>query len=241
VRRGFTLIELLTVIAIVAVLAAIIFPVFSIVRHQARRARCQSNMRQVVQALRMYADDFAGYLPSFSQSHPNWGAKPADPNNPAADVVTWDLSIQDRLRNRDILVCPDNPFGRDRRAYALTAYTQKRTPTGNWYGERVENISPQTGVVLLFEKGKNQIGSWGDAMGENFHQSHGQSTDSDYSAELFHMKGKNFGYLDGHVKWFKPDQGPFGNPPAASNPSTELGACLVPGKRSDGGEWSDAG
>lgn len=45
-RRGFTLIELLVVIAIIAILAAILFPVFARARENARRASCQSNLKQ---------------------------------------------------------------------------------------------------------------------------------------------------------------------------------------------------
>ena len=53
-KRGFTLIELLVVIAIIAILAAILFPVFSRAREQARKAVCVSNMRQIGMALMMY-------------------------------------------------------------------------------------------------------------------------------------------------------------------------------------------
>jgi len=54
-RKGFTLIELLVVIAIIAILAAILFPVFSRAREQARKATCQSNLKQIANAFLMYA------------------------------------------------------------------------------------------------------------------------------------------------------------------------------------------
>jgi prepilin-type N-terminal cleavage/methylation domain-containing protein len=45
-KAAFTLIELLVVIAIIAILAAILFPVFARARENARRASCQSNLKQ---------------------------------------------------------------------------------------------------------------------------------------------------------------------------------------------------
>ncbi len=45
-------------IAIIAILAAILFPVFQKVRENARRASCQSNMKQLGMAITQYNQDF---------------------------------------------------------------------------------------------------------------------------------------------------------------------------------------
>ena len=57
-REAFTLIELLVVIAIIAILAAILFPVFARAREQARKAACQSNLKQIGLATMMYVQDY---------------------------------------------------------------------------------------------------------------------------------------------------------------------------------------
>ena len=57
-RQAFTLIELLVVIAIIAILAAILFPVFSKVRENARRTSCASNEQQLGLAFTQYTQDY---------------------------------------------------------------------------------------------------------------------------------------------------------------------------------------
>jgi prepilin-type N-terminal cleavage/methylation domain-containing protein/prepilin-type processing-associated H-X9-DG protein len=61
--RGFTLIELLIVIAIIALLAAILFPVFSRARENARRSSCASNLKQIGLGMMQYAQDYDEQLP----------------------------------------------------------------------------------------------------------------------------------------------------------------------------------
>lgn len=63
-RKGFTLIELLVVIAIIAILAAILFPVFAKAREAARASSCQSNMKQIGSAIKMYLSDWDDCFPT---------------------------------------------------------------------------------------------------------------------------------------------------------------------------------
>jgi len=57
-RTGFTLIELLVVIAIIAVLIGILLPALSRVRNTARMAVSMANVRQIMQGVASYRNDF---------------------------------------------------------------------------------------------------------------------------------------------------------------------------------------
>jgi prepilin-type N-terminal cleavage/methylation domain-containing protein len=61
-RRGFTLVELLVVIAIIALLMAILMPALNRARELGRRTVCLGNLKQLVFAWVMYADQNGGDL-----------------------------------------------------------------------------------------------------------------------------------------------------------------------------------
>jgi prepilin-type N-terminal cleavage/methylation domain-containing protein len=68
-RRAFSLVELLVVIGVIALLIAMLLPALSRARAQARQTQCASQLRQVGQALFLYANGNGGYLPAWSGWH----------------------------------------------------------------------------------------------------------------------------------------------------------------------------
>ena len=99
-RPAFTLVELLVVIGIIALLISILLPSLNRAREAARRVKCLSNMRQIVNGFLMFAQDNKGLMPGragggdvlvLSPTGTNFlQASKSPPNNIfAPDIVTW--------------------------------------------------------------------------------------------------------------------------------------------------------
>lgn len=108
-QAAFTLVELLTVLAIISVLAAILLPVLSSARGKAREIVCNSNLRQIGLAFRMYTQDY-------DEAYP-WGVDPTDRYTPQiwstypsfqAQIPFMPMiheALQPYVKSRDVFSC----------------------------------------------------------------------------------------------------------------------------------------
>ncbi len=109
IANGFTLIELLVVIAIIAILAAILFPAFSRARENARRASCQSNMKQLGLGFTQYLQDYDEHYPVgvFTGNTDSSGCDTANPYGNRG--YGWAGQIYPYVKSQQIYACPSDP------------------------------------------------------------------------------------------------------------------------------------
>lgn len=215
--RGFTLIELLVVIAIIAILAAILFPVFARARENARRASCQSNLKQIGLGIMQYTQDYDEKYPMrYYGGSGNY-----------QQANSWRRATYPYTKSSQLFSCPSNTrntvYARDSEDANMTsaglALTAPRfmcsyaiNGTNNVRGNNAVGSSPSE------YSGAQSLSAVADSA-QSILVSEFSYTDSfvgvgEYSnANIFandwygfkgHLQTSNFLFCDGHVKAMKP-------------------------------------
>jgi prepilin-type N-terminal cleavage/methylation domain-containing protein/prepilin-type processing-associated H-X9-DG protein len=206
-KSGFTLIELLVVIAIIAILASILFPVFARARENARRASCQSNLKQIALGVFMYNQDYDEKLPQVN----------GDPNSATSgNPYGWADALQPYLKSTQIFQCPSETQGPSTgpTVPGYSDYWMNSLASGT---ADAQFDSPAL-TVLLGDGGYDANGT-DPATNVNssarYYSSGGIPTGGctgQVSATLAtlpnggahrHLTGSNIAFADGHVKWEK--------------------------------------
>jgi len=206
-ESAFTLIELLVVIAIIAILAAMLLPVLTRARENARRGVCASNLKQLGLSLIMYSDDWGGWLPPTLYNKGYWLHNPDSYGG-------WGIMWKNRyVLNRDpydlspaqkdyspLFFCPTN------RQHSLKATTGNFTNRSSyWYNPREERFT--SGTYASAYRGRisriaNKAIAW-----DNQDKGYG---DTGFGFAAFtHGDGWNALFSDGAVIWCPDPQGVF--------------------------------
>lgn len=110
-EAGFTLVEVLTVIGIIAILTAILFPVFSRAREQARQTSCISNLHEIYVKTNLYHNDFDAYPPLLLglPENPDGSAwQPGSGTPVPMDKIRSGYLYPAYARSIDSFICPDS-------------------------------------------------------------------------------------------------------------------------------------
>jgi prepilin-type N-terminal cleavage/methylation domain-containing protein/prepilin-type processing-associated H-X9-DG protein len=225
-RKGFTLIELLVVIAIIAILAAILFPVFARARENARRASCQSNLKQIALGIFQYTQDYdekfpMGYYPMVPEN------KQTDPSMPGAAFKvstgaagftpdyykTWMDMIYPYLKSTQIFVCPSATSSTTAPSYGYNRLLSNTTGATSG-GDSLASVERPSEIVMnmdynwVYSAYANCIDGGNVALGTNV---------TNQKIVAPHLDGTNVAFADGHVKWRVRTDGVFWNNSEATN------------------------
>ncbi|MCX6344928.1 MAG: prepilin-type N-terminal cleavage/methylation domain-containing protein [Armatimonadetes bacterium] len=199
-RWGFSLIELLVVIAIIAVLAAILFPMLGKARSSAFRANCQSNMKQMMIALFLYAEDSNGRTPGAWYKACHWGDGEGWTERIAYYVGGKKRKIAPGSREKAVFKCPQQ---KSDYSYGIVAFEDPISPVHS-SGFLLSQIKSTKKMVMFYEMHPRYPSDSPD-VGETGQSNDEQQDLVSYYYGVGNPKNRNLGY-DYWVYWPGPHE-----------------------------------
>lgn len=202
-RFAFTLIELLVVIAIIGVLASMLLPALSKAKEQGNRARCISNMKQILLSTHMYINDWDDKMPYTSWSSgtfniANWLYTRVSTNRPQHMVERGQLWPYHN--ERKLYWCPldrtNTTFFRSREmqvgSYVMNGAVSgyNTGPNGQWTTYKYTQFRPD--FMLYWEADEKQPSNWDNA-----------SSQPDEGVTQRHNTGTVMGMFGGQTEYMK--------------------------------------
>lgn len=169
-RSAFTLLELLVVIAIIAILAALLLPALNHAKEKSKLTACLSNLRQVNQAIRLYADENADSLPVLPDPNPY-------PNGVGAyykQLVKPYLGLGGPASPTEkVFICPSDRILQTKVDHAFTSYTFNGYEVGpgaidRITGKKLAAIKNPAKAVLVAEWPAFFGGSWHPVINQDY-------------------------------------------------------------------------
>ena len=171
---AFTLVELLVVIGIIALLVAMLLPALTRAREQANTVRCLANLRQIGNAIVMYAGANKGFLvpgshmqPGDAQERDDWSTilvntkhLPAPPQGPSINNI-GDSSYGDSVfrcpsglnnRNNVAGIFPATSYDARGAMFSRLLSTTSGVRVDKWYGINGWTTSDQANNINSFKR-----------------------------------------------------------------------------------------
>ena len=183
-HRAFTLWEVLFVVTIIGILAAILFPTLSNLGGtpypNKHRSQCISNLKQMGLGLIQYTQDYDGKAPPISNARGGWRRL----------VFLY-------VRSETVFRCP---AARGDKTGATDYFFNARLAGANGKLSLNRNAKSVAFTILSGD------GADDADVSANLSQFPNAWRTDESSPAWRHLDGANYLFIDGHVKWFKPEK-----------------------------------
>jgi prepilin-type processing-associated H-X9-DG protein/prepilin-type N-terminal cleavage/methylation domain-containing protein len=182
-QKGFTIVELLAVLAVIIILTSLLIPAILKGREMARSGRCMANLKQIIQAVRLYVEE-----------------------EPSGRLPGWTGAWDDFKQLMPLLV----PYLGQAASgsYQNGELNIFRCPSNHYEGWLVNRVDSYGNRIDYEYNGQlnNQVAQTKIANPEWVSVLYDWPVDPAPPVEKIHRGGSNVVFYDGHVQWFSRDE-----------------------------------